>query len=266
MKESRSAASTFLLTVAIVGAAAVSARSQDTCLTSPNSKAPNGSHWHFRTDRVSGKKCWHLDASDQADGTGHINRPDVSPVRRPEPTTTPAAVPLEQRNSNSDLTHPSSGDAWPDPPRSPNDGVAWPEPPKPTTTDDAQADAQQQSARGMSTGTLKNQQSSSDDAANAETADQGDKELPIASPLPGIVTFGSIVFIIGVMVAGVFFVRRAIARRTRRTPTVDHFGVTEGASAGGYGDELDEHRAADTNLALRQLLELLENNVQPLRK
>ena len=37
----------------------VPARADD-CLTAPGSSTPKGSHWHYRTDRAKGQKCWYL--------------------------------------------------------------------------------------------------------------------------------------------------------------------------------------------------------------
>ena len=37
----------------------------DDCLTAPNSPAPVGSHWYFRTDRAKQRNCWYLHAPDQ---------------------------------------------------------------------------------------------------------------------------------------------------------------------------------------------------------
>ena len=34
------------------------------CLTAPNSSAPQNSHWYYRTDRRTQRKCWYLRASD----------------------------------------------------------------------------------------------------------------------------------------------------------------------------------------------------------
>jgi hypothetical protein len=38
----------------------------DECLAAPNSRAPQGSHWHYRTDKTSHQKCWYLRSQDQA--------------------------------------------------------------------------------------------------------------------------------------------------------------------------------------------------------
>ena len=40
------------------------ARAND-CLTAPNSPAPQGSHWYYRLDRASQRKCWYLHAPGQ---------------------------------------------------------------------------------------------------------------------------------------------------------------------------------------------------------
>jgi hypothetical protein len=35
------------------------------CITAPNSPAPQGKHWFYRTDRATQRKCWYLRAKDQ---------------------------------------------------------------------------------------------------------------------------------------------------------------------------------------------------------
>ena len=47
-----------------VGVPTNTARADD-CLTAPNSPAPAGSHWYFRTDRAKQRDCWYLHAPDQ---------------------------------------------------------------------------------------------------------------------------------------------------------------------------------------------------------
>jgi hypothetical protein len=47
-----------------VGVPMNTARADD-CLTAPNSPAPAGSHWYFRTDRAKQRNCWYLHAPDQ---------------------------------------------------------------------------------------------------------------------------------------------------------------------------------------------------------
>lgn len=35
------------------------------CLEAPNSAAPENSHWYYRTDRATQRKCWYLRSTDQ---------------------------------------------------------------------------------------------------------------------------------------------------------------------------------------------------------
>ncbi|MBV8835634.1 MAG: hypothetical protein JO000_03780 [Alphaproteobacteria bacterium] len=45
------------------------ARAEDTCLSAPKSAAPAGSHWRYRLERGTQRKCWHLAANGrQAEG------------------------------------------------------------------------------------------------------------------------------------------------------------------------------------------------------
>ena len=48
-----------LLWGAGIGVPANMARAAD-CLGAPTSGPPEGSHWYYRTDRATGRKCWHL--------------------------------------------------------------------------------------------------------------------------------------------------------------------------------------------------------------
>jgi hypothetical protein len=59
-------AAAILFTSAGIGLQGSSARAADDCLAAPNSHAPQGSHWHYRTDRVKQRKCWYLRSQDQA--------------------------------------------------------------------------------------------------------------------------------------------------------------------------------------------------------
>jgi len=38
---------------------------EDSCMTAPNSPAPQGKHWFYRTDRATQRKCWYLRAKHQ---------------------------------------------------------------------------------------------------------------------------------------------------------------------------------------------------------
>lgn len=54
----------FVLGVSVVGGIARpgTAFAAD-CVTAPNSAAPPGSHWYYRTDRTQQRKCWFLRAA-----------------------------------------------------------------------------------------------------------------------------------------------------------------------------------------------------------
>ncbi len=53
----------FAVPVAALATAAVwapAARAADECLAAPNGKAPQGSHWYYRSDHAAKRKCWYL--------------------------------------------------------------------------------------------------------------------------------------------------------------------------------------------------------------
>jgi hypothetical protein len=56
----------------VAGPLAGSAAAAD-CLSEPNSAAPANSHWYYRIDRMTQRKCWYLRAADAA--------PDQAPVK-----------------------------------------------------------------------------------------------------------------------------------------------------------------------------------------
>ena len=41
------------------------ANAAESCLAAPNAPAPQGSHWYYRMERPSLRKCWHLVQKDQ---------------------------------------------------------------------------------------------------------------------------------------------------------------------------------------------------------
>jgi len=73
------------LLIAGVGVTAppTSARGDD-CLTAPNSPAPQGTHWYYRSDRATQRKCWYVRAPGQ-------------PVQQVAAATMGAATPLHSR-------------------------------------------------------------------------------------------------------------------------------------------------------------------------
>jgi hypothetical protein len=71
--------------------AAATATSDD-CLAKPNGDAPAGSHWFYRVDRASGRRCWHVRAQDgQADSADA--KAEQGESAAPRRVTTPAPAP-----------------------------------------------------------------------------------------------------------------------------------------------------------------------------
>src|SRR5262249_19148359 len=69
-------------------------RAED-CLAGPNSAAPPGSHWHYRLDRATQRKCWYVRAPGQP--AQQATAPDkkgtsTSTASTPVPSGPPAAV------------------------------------------------------------------------------------------------------------------------------------------------------------------------------
>jgi hypothetical protein len=56
----------FLVAALLVSGLSTS-RAEENCLLAPNARAPQGSHWYYRTDPTSQNKCWHLRAEGQTD-------------------------------------------------------------------------------------------------------------------------------------------------------------------------------------------------------
>ena len=54
-----------LLTSGAVVAAPANTTPADNCLAAPNTAAPPGHHWYYRTDRATQRKCWYVRAPGQ---------------------------------------------------------------------------------------------------------------------------------------------------------------------------------------------------------
>ncbi len=127
-------------------------RAEENCLAAPNTPAPRGSHWYYRTDRVNQRKCWYLrtegpaiqeQAAQEKLETGVTVRgptpytaPDPSrsePLElRPVEAPSPALVAKPSKGNMQDAAHASrpasvGQAAWPEPPSSASQ-VPWPAP------------------------------------------------------------------------------------------------------------------------------------------
>jgi hypothetical protein len=139
------------------------ASAEDNCLPAPNTPAPQGSHWHYRTDPVKQVKCWYLRTegqviqkpaarespeTDVATGSAATtlktapNQPGLEPMElRPTQTVLPTAA---ERSTKGSIPHGAQASrqagtdkvAWPAPPSPAGAGkVAWPDPVSPARAD-----------------------------------------------------------------------------------------------------------------------------------
>jgi hypothetical protein len=69
---------TLLVSAVGVGVAANTVRADD-CLAAPNSPAPPGSHWYYRLDWATQRKCWYVRAGDAALRSPHVKKLAVNP-------------------------------------------------------------------------------------------------------------------------------------------------------------------------------------------
>jgi len=128
-------------------------RAEENCLAAPNTLAPQGSHWYYRTDHVKQRKCWYLRTEGPAiQEQAAQEQPEAGvTARRPTPNTAPdqsGSEPLELRpveapppalvaKPSKEASRPAGVGqaAWPEPPSPARAGqVARPDPPSPVGT------------------------------------------------------------------------------------------------------------------------------------
>jgi hypothetical protein len=81
----------------------------DTCLAAPDSTPPEGSHWYFRTDRATQRKCWYLAAQ------GHkVHRIVRRAAAADEAATQPARSERKAEQSAAPAQSPPAADNAPD--------------------------------------------------------------------------------------------------------------------------------------------------------
>jgi hypothetical protein len=118
------------------------ARAEEDCLAAPSGPPSPGSQWHYRTDHIKQRKCWHLVVQGGVGQTGAIvtqpvavgstPNPDQSPSQQFGPAST-ARPALRGSSSQPSIKQSEAGadtTTWPDP-ASPAfaDKVVWPDPP-----------------------------------------------------------------------------------------------------------------------------------------
>jgi hypothetical protein len=91
------------------------ARAADGCVAAPNSQAPNGRHWWYRTDRVTKRKCWFLGPQDKTALKGARQARPAAPTPRPAAETTGPAPqsPSTQSSLPVPVGHAGGGEVQP---------------------------------------------------------------------------------------------------------------------------------------------------------
>jgi hypothetical protein len=124
---------TFVAALLIAGAGlqGSAALAAEECLSAPNARAPQGSHWHYRTDRATQQKCWYLrppgettqqqapqESTELAPPAKSISAPasDVAAASSsPEMQVVPAADGSLQKAAQQVAPSPSATVKWPTP-------------------------------------------------------------------------------------------------------------------------------------------------------
>ena len=104
--------STLLISGVGVTAPSTTARADD-CLTAPNSPAPQGSHWYYRSDRATQRKCWYVRApgqpAQQVATTGPAAPLHSRPASSGAPSPHVSAAPSPQVNAVRPIPAPVRG-------------------------------------------------------------------------------------------------------------------------------------------------------------
>ena len=76
------------ISIVALGAASIlssSAHAEEDCLAAPSGRPPPGSQWHYRTDHLKQRKCWHLRAQGEDGETGAAAATRPGAERPPNP-------------------------------------------------------------------------------------------------------------------------------------------------------------------------------------
>ncbi len=142
-----------LLVAALLVSGLSTSRAEENCLPAPNARAPQGSHWYYRTDPTSQNKCWHLRQTDeQAAQQQKIEQARTSAAAAAPPLPRPApnglrhrsnSVPIDQARSGTSVGFVDLGGTQSGAELLGVSGgtAAWPPPPVPTTNANVWGDA-----------------------------------------------------------------------------------------------------------------------------
>jgi len=227
-----------LMTLAVESSSIVSVRAEENCLTAPNGRAPQGSHWHYRTDPVEQRKCWYLRTEGEAIQTPAAQeKPETGVTVQLPAAATPrtsgsqaqqlqplrAARPALRGTSTQDagrVRREAAGSSapWPDPQSPAGAGnVAWPAPPvsAASTTQGATAEPASRKQELPATAENSDKVKGNDAAADRQIGEPietavSDDEMPGGMLLA---------FAIALVIAGIF-VRRTVRMTFARPPRV----------------------------------------------
>jgi hypothetical protein len=86
------------------------AKIADNCLSAPKGTAPAGSHWHYRVDRSSKRKCWYVrEENDKAAKTASVQQPSPPPAETSAPPRPAAAISPSVADARAELSSPQAG-------------------------------------------------------------------------------------------------------------------------------------------------------------
>jgi hypothetical protein len=226
-----------LVAVAGVGLSGRAAQAGDACLTAPNGPAPAGSHWYYRTDQATQRKCWSIKPRSQAQQT----LPAQATAVQEKPAISLAATASVGAAANTVLPPaqwadpaPAAGAAsvvWPDPPTLPpstdNIGTSQAAPSSPDTS--APKTSAPAPAPQSATGNAPPVNSAQPTHASSPTGTQPEKDTlavkavgePSKVTAPGRKTAAAAALagVIGLLLAGAFL-RRLIAKSLGRRRAV----------------------------------------------
>jgi hypothetical protein len=101
-----------ILAMLVAAMAGASAAPGEDCLAGPNAPSPAGSHWFYRIDHATHRKCWYLgDANRRRAGAAQTRAARRSVAAPPEPEEAPAPPQVPPRETAPD---PGFGTRWPE--------------------------------------------------------------------------------------------------------------------------------------------------------
>jgi hypothetical protein len=101
----------FLVALAVVVPAASPTHAAMDCAAAPSAQAPQGSHWYYRTDHATGRKCWYLN-SEGRKGRGQVAQ-EQSTRAQPTEESLATSETVGDRFASPTQTEPSTTLTWP---------------------------------------------------------------------------------------------------------------------------------------------------------